>query len=141
MQSTSTWTKRSKCNPSKLYGRIECGGCSYKGAPRFFRMGWSDWRVECDISPGKVSEVNSSEREDKYADLLWLENLELNRLLGGKAMTETMWKCDQVRAGRLYNRMMFDTREEAVQFMQRMQQMEPDQVFSIEAIEARQVWN
>ena len=53
---------------------------------------------------------SSRNREDKYADLLWLENLELNRLLGGKAMTETMWKCDQVRAGRLYNRMMFDTK-------------------------------
>ncbi|WP_353071801.1 hypothetical protein [Tunturiibacter gelidiferens] len=56
-------------------------------------------------------------------------------------MTETMWKCDQVRAGRLYNRMMFDTKEEAMQFAQRMQQMEPDQMFQIEAIEARQVWN
>ncbi len=56
-------------------------------------------------------------------------------------MTETMWRCDQVRAGQLYNRMMFDTREEAEQFVQRMQQMEPDQMFSIEAIEARQVWN
>jgi hypothetical protein len=89
----------------------------------------------------KGVEVNSSEREDRYADLLWLEDLELNRLPGGKTMTETMWKCDQVRAGRLYNRMMFDTREEAVQFAQRMQQMEPDQMFSIEAIEAKQVWN
>jgi hypothetical protein len=85
--------------------------------------------------------VNRSNGEDKYADAFWLENLELNRLLGGKAMTETMWRCDQVRAGRLYNRMMFDTREEAVQFAQRMQQMEPDQMFSIEAIEAKQVWN
>ena len=89
----------------------------------------------------KGVEVNSSDGSDTYADLLWLENLELYRFLGGKAMTETMWKCDQVRAGRLYNRMMFDTREEAEQFMQRMQQMEPDQMFSIEAIEARQVWN
>jgi hypothetical protein len=55
--------------------------------------------------------------------------------------TETMWRCDQVRAGRLYNRMMFDTREEAEQFMNRMRQMEPDQMISIEAIDARQVWN
>ena len=107
----------------------------------FSSWGGCDRRVECDLSPGKVFEVNSSDGQDRYADLLWLENLELNRLLGGKAMTETMWRCDQVRAGRLYNRMMFDTREEAEQFMQRMQQMEPDQVFSIEAIEARQVWN
>ena len=89
----------------------------------------------------KGVEVSSSDRQDRYAELLWLENLELNRLLGGKAMTETMWRCDQVRAGQLYNRMMFDTREEAEQFVQRMQQMEPDQVFSIEAVDAKQVWN
>ncbi len=88
----------------------------------------------------KGVEVNRSE-EDRYADVVWLEKLELNRLLGGKAMTETMWRCDQVRAGQLYNRMMFDTKAEAEQFMQRMQQMEPDQTFSIEAIEASQVWN
>ena len=87
--------------------------------------------------------VNSSRSssEEEIADLLWLENLELNRYAGGKAMTETMWRCDQVRAGQLYNRMMFDTREEAERFARKMQQMEPDQVFAIEAIEAKQVWN
>ena len=53
-------------------------------------------------------------------------------------MNETMWRCDQVRAGRLYNRMMFDTREEAEQFMNRMREMEPDQTISIEPIDARQ---
>jgi hypothetical protein len=37
--------------------------------------------------------------------------------------------------------MMFDTKAEAEQFMQRMQQMEPDQMISIEAIEASRVWN
>ncbi len=56
-------------------------------------------------------------------------------------MTETIWRCDQVRAGQLYNRMIFDTKTEAEQFMQRMQQMEPDQMISIEAIDARQIWN
>ncbi len=56
-------------------------------------------------------------------------------------MTETMWKCDQLRAGQLYNRMMFDTKVEAEQFVQKMRQMEPDQMFSIEAISAAQVWN
>ena len=96
-----------------------------------------------DLLPGKVLSVNSSKNstEEEFSDLLWLENLELNRYTGGKAMTETMWKCDQVRAGQLYNRMMFDTREEAERFVRKMQQMEPDQMFSIEAIEARQVWN
>jgi hypothetical protein len=94
-----------------------------------------------DLLPGKVFDVKSSSTEEEIADLLWLENLELNRYAGGKAMTETMWRCDQVRAGQLYNRMMFDTREEAERFARKMQQMEPDQVFAIEAIEAKQVWN
>lgn len=86
--------------------------------------------------------VNSSNnRSEEVSDLMWLENLELNRYAGGKAMTETMWRCDQVRAGQLYNRIMFDTREEAERFVRKMQQMEPDQMFSIEAIEAKQVWN
>lgn len=56
-------------------------------------------------------------------------------------MTETMWQCDQVRAGRLYNRILFETQREAMEFVQRMRRMEPDQVFSVEAIEAKQVWN
>jgi hypothetical protein len=60
---------------------------------------------------------------------------------GGKTMNETMWRCDQVRAGQLYNRVMFDTREEAEEFMSRMRQMEPDQAISVEEIEARKVWN
>jgi hypothetical protein len=57
------------------------------------------------------------------------------------AMTEMVWQCDQVRAGQLYNRLNFDTKEEALEFVQKMQQMEPDQMFSIEEVEARQVWN
>ena len=61
--------------------------------------------------------------------------------LEARRMNETMWRCDQLRAGQLYNRMMFDTREEAEKFMNRMRQMEPDQTISIEAIDARQVWN
>ena len=98
--------------------------------------------LEYVLSQERLLNVKGSRKEyDEVSEVLWLENLELNRLLGGKAMTETMWRCDQVRAGRLYNRMMFDTREEAEQFAQRMQQMEPDQMFSIEAIEAKQVWN
>ena len=84
--------------------------------------------------------------EDVVAEGIWLTAEAINNLLynlhqGGKPMTETMWKCDQLRAGQLYNRMMFDTQDEARQFAQKMQQMEPDQVFSIEAIEASQVWN
>ena len=84
--------------------------------------------------------------EDTVAEGVWLSSASINQLLhnhlqGGKAMTETVWKCDQLRAGQLYNRMMFDTQAEAQRFAQKMQQMEPDQTFNIEAIEASQVWN
>lgn len=95
------------------------------------------------VTPGKVLAVkNNFNNDDRYADVIWLENLELNQMKnGGKVMADTMWRCDQVRAGQLYNRMMFDTKAEAEEFVQRMQQIEPDQMFSIEAVEARQVWN
>ena len=56
-------------------------------------------------------------------------------------MNDTIWRCDQIRAGQLYNRMMFNTREEAEEFMNRMRQMEPDQMIKIEAIDASKVWN
>jgi hypothetical protein len=56
-------------------------------------------------------------------------------------MMETIWQCNQLRAGQLYSRLIFNTREEAVQFVQKMQQVEPDQMFSIEPVEARQIWN
>lgn len=87
-------------------------------------------------------------KDDRVAEGVWLTAEAMNEFLfnhvrnqGGNAMTETMWKCDQLRAGQLYNRMMFDTQAEAQHFAQRMQQMEPDQMFSIEAVEASQVWN
>jgi hypothetical protein len=70
------------------------------------------------------------------------EYLELNWISGGEGdMNDTLWRCDQVRAGQLYNRVMFDTKEEAEQFMNRMRQMEPDQMISIEAVDASKVWN
>ncbi len=83
---------------------------------------------------------------DTIADGVWLSAASIHQLLhkhlqGGKAMTETLWKCDQLRAGQLYNRMMFDTQAEAKRFAEKMQQVEPDQTFAIEAIEASQVWN
>jgi hypothetical protein len=54
---------------------------------------------------------------------------------------ETLWQCDALRAGRLYQRSVFATREEAEAFVVKMQEMEPDQMFSVEAIKASTVWN
>lgn len=89
--------------------------------------------------------MKKGKNEDSIAEGIWLTAEMMQELLfnpqGGKPMTETVWKCDQLRAGQLYNRMMFDTRAEAEQFAHKMRQMEPDQMFAIEAIEASQVWN
>ena len=78
-------------------------------------------------------------KDEVYADVRW--DLNWTEANGGKAMTEMLWKCDAMRAGQLYSRMVFDSRHEAEQFAERMRQAEPDQFFSIEAVEARQVWN
>ncbi len=78
-------------------------------------------------------------KDELYANVSW--QFDYEQASGGGAMTETMWRCDQVRAGQLYSRMMFDTKAEAERFARKMQEAEPDQMFSIEAVEARQVWN
>jgi hypothetical protein len=54
---------------------------------------------------------------------------------------DILWRCDALRAGRLYQRSLFATREEAEQFVEKMQQAEPDQMFNVEAIKASTVWN
>jgi hypothetical protein len=56
-------------------------------------------------------------------------------------MTDTIWKCEQWRAGKVYNKVMFNTQEEAVSFTTHMRHVEPDLLWNIEPIEASQVWN
>jgi hypothetical protein len=54
---------------------------------------------------------------------------------------ETLWQCDALRAGRLYQRSVFGTREEAEAFVAKMQEVEPDHMFNVAAIKASTVWN
>ena len=56
-------------------------------------------------------------------------------------VNETLWQCDALRAGKLYQRSLFATRAEADDFVMRMRETEPDQMFSVEAIKASAVWN
>jgi hypothetical protein len=56
-------------------------------------------------------------------------------------MTETMWKFEQLRAGKIYNQVMFNTREEAESFAAQMNKVEPDLFWRIEPVEARTWWN
>ena len=60
---------------------------------------------------------------------------------GREQVSDVLWRCDALRAGQLYSRTMFASREEAEAFAQRLQQVEPDQMFSVEAIKASSIWN
>lgn len=56
-------------------------------------------------------------------------------------MTDTLWKCEQMRAGQVYEKVLFDTREEAEDFLRTMQKNAPDLFWRIEAVSAKMVWN
>ena len=97
------------------------------------------------LSRNMVYELSNTKNTDTgIGQSLWIADVgtwELNRLTGALTMTDTIWQCDAMRAGELYNRMRFSTREEAEQFVARMSQMEPDQFFRIEQVDASQIWN
>jgi hypothetical protein len=81
------------------------------------------------------------ENQKAKNDVAWPEEMQWNLGFGHGHMGETLWQCDALRAGRLYQRSLFATREQAEEFVTRMQQAEPDQVFNVEAIKASTVWN
>jgi hypothetical protein len=56
-------------------------------------------------------------------------------------LSDVLWQCDALLAGRLYQRSLFATREEAESFAERVRAAEPDQMLSVEAIKASAVWN
>jgi hypothetical protein len=59
----------------------------------------------------------------------------------GQGLGDTMWKYEQLRAGQVYNRFMFSTRQEAEEFAAQMARVEPDLFSRIEPIEAKAVWD
>jgi hypothetical protein len=56
-------------------------------------------------------------------------------------VSDVLWQCEALRAGRLYHRSLFGSREEAEAFAVKMREVEPDQMFNVEAIKASAVWN
>jgi hypothetical protein len=80
------------------------------------------------------------ENQKAKNDAAWAE-MQWNLGFGREQVSDTLWRCDALRAGRLYQRSLFATREEAQEFATRMQQVEPDQIFNVEAIKASTVWN
>lgn len=83
----------------------------------------------------------ANDRADERRDEVWPGAVQWRLGIGAEHMGEMLWRCDALRAGKLYQRSLFGTREEAEEFAQRMQQCEPDQIFSVDAIKASTVWN
>lgn len=61
-------------------------------------------------------------------------------VLGGGS-GKTMWKCEQLRAGELYAKFMFNTRDQAESFAAQMAKLQPDIFIRIEPVEASAIWN
>ncbi len=56
-------------------------------------------------------------------------------------MSDKMWKCEQLRAGKVTNRVLFDTEKQASAFVLKMQELEPDLLWRVEPVDAWKVWN
>lgn len=56
-------------------------------------------------------------------------------------MTETVWMAEQFRAGKVLNKITFNSKAEAEDFARKMGQIEPDLFWRIEAIPVKMVWN
>jgi hypothetical protein len=63
------------------------------------------------------------------------------QLNGNSPMTNTVWKCEQLRAGQITNQVMFDTEQQASEFVAQMLRVEPDIFWRIEPVDAMMVWN
>ncbi len=55
-------------------------------------------------------------------------------------MTDTVWQCEQLRAGKVYSKELFQTRAEAEEFVARMARVAPDIFCRIEPIGVEKVW-
>jgi hypothetical protein len=56
-------------------------------------------------------------------------------------MSNTLWKCEQVRAGQVTNQVVFDSEQQASEFVAQMRRVEPDIFWHMEPVDARMVWN
>lgn len=83
----------------------------------------------------------TNEQKREQGDGARPEAIQWNLGFGREQVNDVMWRCDILRAGKLYSRTMFATQQEATAFAQRLQQVEPDQMFNVEAIMARTIWN
>jgi hypothetical protein len=86
--------------------------------------------------------ANNREQEARPKnDQAWPGAVEYRLGFGSEMTSDVLWRCNVLRAGQLYSRSLFATREEAEEFAQKLGQTEPEKMFNVEAIKASTVWN
>jgi len=83
----------------------------------------------------------TNEQRNNNQDRVWPQAVNWDLGLGSANRSEVLWRCDALRAGKLYQRSLFGSRAEAEEFARRMRDAEPDQMFSVDSIMANTVWN
>ncbi len=56
-------------------------------------------------------------------------------------MNTVVWKCEQFVAGRLQEKSIFETEEQAKEFVRKVQGVAPDVMMRIEPMPIQHVWN
>ena len=56
-------------------------------------------------------------------------------------MTETIWQSEQMRAGQVYSKLLFNTKREAESFLEQMRRSDPDLFWKMQPVPAASVWN
>ena len=56
-------------------------------------------------------------------------------------MNSTVWQCEQLRAGQVYSKVLFPSRDEAETFMRQLRQVQPDVMLRLEPVPVNAVWN
>jgi len=83
----------------------------------------------------------TNEQRNNNEDHVWPQSVNWDLGLGSANRSDVLWRCDALRAGKLYQRSLFGSQAEAEEFARKMRDAEPDQMFSVEQIMASTVWN
>lgn len=59
----------------------------------------------------------------------------------GEAMNTILWKCEQYVAGKLHEKTIFESEEQAKDFARKLYGVRPDTILRIEPMPIQHVWN
>ncbi|SEG65910.1 hypothetical protein SAMN05421819_4080 [Bryocella elongata] len=87
-----------------------------------------------------INEQGNGDRNNGM-DHAWPGHVDYRLGFGSEQVSDVMWRCRVLRAGKLYSTSLFATKDEADEFAKRLGESEPDKMFNVEAIKAASVWN